>query len=312
MPVFSIVIPTYQRKEVLDKTLRCLENQVFAAGFEVLVVNDGPAESLPELGFGAGKRTSWRLIQNERNLGRAATRNRGIEAARGDYVLFLDDDIWAVPGLLQAHFDKQKEIGGGVVIGAVPPAAEIEKTVWHRYIQKHFEVIHQRLRSGDIDFGLFLTGNVSLPKKLLTECEGFDERFRDYSFEDSELGYRLHKKSSRFAHAPNGIGYHYFREDFSRICKKAYESGRSLKVFIRLHPELFYKMNCHSLTMLPWRGMDIFKNSVKYLLFSGISIFIMKVICRFIAKAGIDSGLFIMLPLIELSLAAKGFNRETR
>ncbi len=305
--VFSVVIPTFRRPDVLAKTLECLERQNCNFAFEVIVVNDGPAEELPKLRFGKGKRANWKLLQNKENLRRAATRNRGIREAKGEYILMLDDDIWAVPGLLNAHYEKQKEIHGGVVVGAVPPAKEIENTVWHRYIARNYERIHDRLKKDILDFGLFLTGNVSIPTTVLKQSNGFDERFKEYSFEDSELGYRLHSKGIRFAHTSEAIGCHFFSENLDTICSKAYASGRSLALFVKLHPELFYKMQCHSISILPWKGRDILKNSIKKIMFTGLSGMILKTLVTILNKGGCRKAAVCLLPWLELICRAKGF-----
>jgi len=304
--IFSVIIPTYRRPSVLDKTLQCLECQNCNFHFEVIVVNDGPPDQLPELGFGEKKRRTWKLLQNEKNLGRATTRNRGINSASGAYLLMLDDDIWAVPQLIQAHYDKQKEIGGGVVVGAIPPAKENENTIWNRYIAERYNGIHLRLRSEELDFGLFLTGNVSLPVNVLKQHGGFDEKFKEYSFEDSELGYRLVSNGIRFVHAAETIGYHCFNEDLNKICTKEYEAGRSLSVFVKLHPELYDKMEMRSMILLPWKNIDIIKNIAKLIMYSSILRILLKQLLKFLGSCNNESMVFRLLPWLELMHRAKG------
>mgnify|MGYP003503473111 CR=1 FL=1 len=211
--IFSIVIPTFNRPQVLTKTLDCLEKQEASFTYEVILVDDYSTIPLPDLGFGKRKRSNWKLLRNEKNLGRAATRNRGIRESIGEYILMIDDDIWASPSLLQVHYETQKRIGGGAVIGAVPPAREIDDIVWNRYIKRRFERIHFRLQDFHLDYGLFLTGNASIPTGLIKDLAGFDERFKDYSFEDTDMGYRLHKAGVKFLHAPEALCYHMFSED---------------------------------------------------------------------------------------------------
>lgn len=75
--IFSIIIPTYNRPEILTKTLDCLERQETSFIYEVIVVDDCSTMPLPDLRFGEGKRSNWKLLRNERNVGRAATRQPG-------------------------------------------------------------------------------------------------------------------------------------------------------------------------------------------------------------------------------------------
>ncbi len=86
-PTFSIIIPTFNRHEILERTLDCLESQKTFLSYEVIVVDDCSTMPLPDLGFGKGGRANWKFLRNERNLGRAGTRNRGIREAKGEYVL---------------------------------------------------------------------------------------------------------------------------------------------------------------------------------------------------------------------------------
>src|SRR5215510_13897684 len=91
MPIFSIIIPTYNRLPYLKKTLDSIWEQSFT-DFEVIVVDDGStdgtADYLRELGG------SVELLRQE-NRGPGAARNLGVMHARGEYIAFLDsDDLW--------------------------------------------------------------------------------------------------------------------------------------------------------------------------------------------------------------------------
>jgi glycosyltransferase involved in cell wall biosynthesis len=89
---FSVVIPVYNRSEIVGEAIASVLNQS-VADFEVIVVDDGSTDGTAEM---IRKRygSEVRLLQQE-NKGPGAARNRGIEAARGEYVTFLDsDDVW--------------------------------------------------------------------------------------------------------------------------------------------------------------------------------------------------------------------------
>ena len=308
--VFSVVIPTYNRAEILRKTLDCIENQETTFDFEVIVVDDCSTVPLLNLGFGKGKRKSWKLLRNERNQGRAATRNRGIRESRGEYILMIDDDVWVSSGLLQAHYQAQKRIGGGVVIGAVPPAKETDDTVWNRYIKKRFERIHFRLQDSNLDYGLFLTGNVSIPAGLIKDFAGFDERFKDYSFEDTEMGYRLYKAGVKFSHAPEAVGYHMFSEDLDSLCRKAYQMGRSSYIFMEMHPEESHAIQHHSITQGPWSGADALKNIIKVIIFNRPAVVILKQITLVAALLKLEKLVFAIMPWVELQHMSQGANEK--
>ncbi|WP_426733191.1 glycosyltransferase family 2 protein [Myxococcus faecalis] len=91
MPFFSVVIPTYNRAALLERTLA----SVFAqeeTDYEVLVVDDGSTDGTLELLAGQGERVR---VLRQHNAGPGVARNAGIREAKGEYVAFLDsDDVW--------------------------------------------------------------------------------------------------------------------------------------------------------------------------------------------------------------------------
>jgi glycosyltransferase involved in cell wall biosynthesis len=97
VPTFTIVIPTFGRPEFLGEAITSVLAQSFD-DFECIVVDDaGPAPAqLPS-------DARLRLIRRDSNGGPPAARNTGIEAARGEYVAFLDDDdVWLPSRLAKA------------------------------------------------------------------------------------------------------------------------------------------------------------------------------------------------------------------
>ncbi|WP_420393214.1 glycosyltransferase [Acuticoccus sp.] len=102
-PLVSVVIPTYNRAHLLGGTLESVLAQTFRR-FEVLIVDDGGDDDTEAIVAALDdQRLSY--IRQPRNGGVARARNRGLDAARGDYVAFLDsDDLWR-PGKLAAQVE---------------------------------------------------------------------------------------------------------------------------------------------------------------------------------------------------------------
>jgi glycosyltransferase involved in cell wall biosynthesis len=91
MPFFSVVIPTYNRAELLEQTLSTVFAQEFT-DHEVLVIDDGSTDETQAVLGRYGERV--RGLRQE-NQGQGAARNLGIQHAMGEYVAFLDsDDLW--------------------------------------------------------------------------------------------------------------------------------------------------------------------------------------------------------------------------
>ena len=93
MPKVSVIIPTYNSSRTISKTLQSVFKQTYS-DFEVLLINDGSTDHLMEVlkGF----QDSRLQILNYENGGLSVARNRGIDRASGDYLIFLDaDDLWS-------------------------------------------------------------------------------------------------------------------------------------------------------------------------------------------------------------------------
>jgi GT2 family glycosyltransferase len=83
----------------------------------------------------------------------------------------------------------------------------------------------------DLDFRSFYTGNISLKTAFLREHGVFDEDFKGYGFEDTELGYRLEKGGLRLLYNSAAVGYHYKFMSFEDACRRAKVVAAARKLF---------------------------------------------------------------------------------
>jgi hypothetical protein len=115
-PFFSVVIPTYNRADLLRQALDSVSRQEFQ-DFEVIVVDDGSTEDLSSLVAEYGERT--RLLR-QANAGPSAARNNGLSVAKGEYVAFLDsDDVW-LPWTLSTYHDVIVQQGSPAFVAGCP------------------------------------------------------------------------------------------------------------------------------------------------------------------------------------------------
>ncbi|MDX1630336.1 MAG: glycosyltransferase [Thermoanaerobaculia bacterium] len=241
-PDFSIVIPTFERMDVLPEVLEAVDDQDTGAAFEVVVVDDGSRDGT------ASFLRSWRAVHpfrvlRQENRGPAAARNAGVAAARGRRVAFLGDDTVPASDWLAAH-DRTREEDPGT-----GPVAVLGYTRWHPRIRRtrFLEFINEEgLQFGygliddpeDVPFNFFYTSNISLPRALLLE-EPLDEGFPYPAWEDTELAYRLTRRLGlRIVYEPKAVTLHDHPTDFDRFCDRQEKAGYSAVVFYRLHPEL--------------------------------------------------------------------------
>jgi glycosyltransferase involved in cell wall biosynthesis len=118
----SVIIPTYNRKEMLLESLQSLALQTFPSdGFEVIVVDDGSTDGTRAVeahSFPFALRYLW-----QPNGGDAAARNHGAEQSRSDILVFIDDDIVIEPDFLTCLIHEHEACNDLIVVGAMNPWA---------------------------------------------------------------------------------------------------------------------------------------------------------------------------------------------
>lgn len=100
-PKVSVIIPTYNRAQILSRAIKSVLNQTFQ-DFELIVVDDGSVDNTRQLVVRFQERDSRvNYIWQESSGGVASPRNTGIQHARGAYIAFLDDDDEWMPQKLE-------------------------------------------------------------------------------------------------------------------------------------------------------------------------------------------------------------------
>ena len=231
-PELSVVIPSYNRRESLFRTLSALSEQSLEAErFEVIVVLDGSCDGSREaLDLLA---TPFRLrVHSQPRGGPSTARNAGAAMAEGEVLLFLDDDILLEQGALVAHLHEQSTIGGGCVLGDLENRPEhgglpaLAARGWPA----------AALRQRPPRWSDLYAGNVSLPRALFDRVGGFEESLT--KMEDLELGQRLAEAGAPLAFSVQARGVHYYgksaldyvrdREDIGVMTVRLFRDHRSL------------------------------------------------------------------------------------
>lgn len=238
LPTVSIVIPTRNRRALLRRSLGALAAQSYPlAAMEAIVVADGCEDGTRDVA-----REAWpfavRLIEQSA-AGPAAARNRGAEAATGELLLFLDDDVEAGPSLVAAHAGAH---GGGsrprVAIGYLPPALQGRTDLFAIMLRAWWEAMFERLRDPGHRFAYsdLLSGNFSVERLLFGRTGGFEESLRCH--EDYELGFRLIAAGAELVFVPAAVGTHHEFTDLARALRRKYDEGQADVALSRRHPGL--------------------------------------------------------------------------
>lgn len=100
MPLFSVIIPVFNAEKYLKKCIRSVLNQKNDKT-EIILVDDCSTDNSLKICNYYKKNPSVNIIRHKKNLGVSISRNDGILAAKGKYILFLDSDDWFYPGCLK-------------------------------------------------------------------------------------------------------------------------------------------------------------------------------------------------------------------
>lgn len=91
--LISVVVPIYNVEKYLDKCIESIENQTYTY-LEIILVDDGSTDNSGRICDLHAKRDERIIVLHQKNGGRAAARNAGLESASGEYLMFVDGDDW--------------------------------------------------------------------------------------------------------------------------------------------------------------------------------------------------------------------------
>ena len=235
----SVVIPTYRRRERVLRHVAALANQTFG-DFEAIVVDDGSDDG-SAAALRALETTFPLAVIEQENQGAAQARNVGARAARGEVLLFLDDDMEAAPSLLAEH-DRCHREGADLVVGDMPLHPDSPPGLLSWGVGFWAQSRRERLLEPGAEPGLddLLTGQISISRESFERLGGFDTSFtREGLFggEDIDFGYRVVKAGLRVVFDPEAISYQYYDVDPAAYLRRARETGRSEEELVLKHPE---------------------------------------------------------------------------
>lgn len=238
----SVIIPTYNRREILLRALAALADQTYpAAQFEVLVCDDGSTDDTAIQV--AQLVTPYRLIYLRRdNGGPAAARNLGLPRARGEIILILNDDAIAAPDLVARHVQaqvrlQQKQVKAAVLGIFTPKREEFSSPFLELLHQSDVNFRYSKMQPHQFyDYRHFWTCNLSLPRAAFDVAGLFDEDF--WAAEDIDLGYRLEQHGYRIYYDPSCKAEHDHPFDFKAFCPHRLLVGRNLVLLAKKHPEI--------------------------------------------------------------------------
>ncbi|SDR90244.1 Glycosyl transferase family 2 [Paraoerskovia marina] len=220
----SVVIPTYNRSELLRNTLVALHHQTLdPALFEVVVVDDGGSDDSEAVvrSFADSLNVKY-FWQEDEGFRAGKARNIGTAIASGDYVVYIDTGVLLGSTTLQTHLETHEAsayptVMIGYVYGFEVDDATIEglmTSVDHEDTDATIEYLHaadaldiresqyadlgENITSWPAPFDIFWTCHVSAERDELLKAGLFDESFTSWGGEDVDLGVRLFQRNNLF------------------------------------------------------------------------------------------------------------------
>ncbi|MCZ7527867.1 MAG: glycosyltransferase family 2 protein [Acidimicrobiia bacterium] len=239
-PSFSCILPTYNRCDVVEQTLRQLLACDYPGDRYEILVADNSTDGTPEMVERVARRAAVpvRLLRSSHRLP-AVKRNEAVRAATGDLVLFMNDDVWVREDFLAEHERAHQLHPGPVaVLGHVEQSPRMPRDPfieWYRPFAYH-EIAD---RAGEpLDWRYFWTMNLSLPRSEMLERNLlFHEDWAEIGSEDVELGYRWVSAGDRLVYHPEAWGEHYHPHSLDSACRLQETIGRGLRDLEVLVPE---------------------------------------------------------------------------
>jgi glycosyltransferase involved in cell wall biosynthesis len=316
----SVVIPTFNRLPILRETVRRIVRHTFPREkLELIIIDDCSSDGTAEFLAGLTLPISFRYSVNKENLGRATSRNFGIKQARGEYVLMIDDDIWASPSLMEEHLKQHRRNNEAVaVVGAIVVAAGIPNTAVNERLSAHHLWCYEEMikHTQNLPYHFCKTANLSISKALAEKVGLFNELFSSYGGEDTEFGYRLFTKNINLIFAREAVGYHYHNETVESLIIKEMERGKTYFTYQQLHPE--HELDTRTFfSPFYQKGSDIrtmLCNFAKMILFTSLSRLMNRLFIRSFNQRGILRSFLVkyLVPILQMQYYRLGIKRTMK
>jgi peptidoglycan/xylan/chitin deacetylase (PgdA/CDA1 family)/GT2 family glycosyltransferase len=273
----SIVIPTHRRPQTLVRVLQALAKQsVGADGFEVIVVIDGAHADTEHLLSPVSWPFAIKHVTVERARGAPAARNRGVREARGELLIFLDDDIIVPEHFVETHLHAHSQAGtvafGGFRLSPsseYPHVAEASDWSWS-HLQRCAAPCYAP-KARDLP-----DGNMSLRKQDVIASGGWDERITGFGGDDDwDLARRLIADGLRLVFLPEATAEHLYAKSWKSSLRDRRNAGRANLYLAEKSPDYIRDLNiaiwfsrpmrrtfCRIVRYVPAIAFTVFENTV--------------------------------------------------
>lgn len=217
----SVIIPARDAADTIGDLVRDVQAQATQGrALEVLVVDDGSRDDTADVATAAGAR----VVRLDEGGNPAIARNRGVLAARGDLLVFIDADCRPEPGWLERLLAGY-ETGAAVVGGSLELPPGLSPMARCDYYCGCYHV-HARRRRGDVPN--HPPGNVSVPRDVFDRtCGWTEEQPAAYAHEELAWQADVLRSGGRILFEPEAVVHHFNRPGFLNLLRRNYRWGFS-------------------------------------------------------------------------------------
>jgi glycosyltransferase involved in cell wall biosynthesis len=235
----SVVAPTYNRRHGLERFVEPLLRE--PGLHELVMAVDGSTDGSAEWLRARAERDGRLRVLELPNRGAGPARQAGIEAATGEVVLLLDDDVIAEPGLVAGHARHHAELEPKLVLGYMPNDWESlppgRRAVGKLYRAAYEHYVERYRRDPEFVLTGLWGGNLSMPREQFLRVR-MDELAIARGQDDREFGIRCHKAGIRGAFDPTLRALHLFDRSLDAYRRDCRVMGESLVLLRRAHPDV--------------------------------------------------------------------------
>jgi glycosyltransferase involved in cell wall biosynthesis len=229
----AVIIPTYNRSELLKRTLQGFcEQTANKLQWELIIVSDGSTDSTRQTVMGFENRLPLRYLHQPKS-GVSSARNLGLRETRSPIVIFLDDDVIPSPQLISEHarFHRERAELEAVLLGYVTWFPELAISPFMRWYGEFGGLFGFSLLKNDQegDPRYLYSCNLSCKTDFLRANGGFNESLS--VLEDHELSYRLTQRGLRMYFRRSALGHHNQSFTFDQACRRLERYSGGLEAF---------------------------------------------------------------------------------